>query len=431
LIGIGTDIYSQQSEFSFLKNRRFFLNTTDFLKEFATLNFQDETILIKGARSFGFEKISHKLEQKEHHTILSINLDAITHNLKQYKSLLKPSTKIMAMVKAFSYGSGGYEIASLLEFNKVDYLAVAYADEGIELRKAGITLPIMVMNAEINTFESIIENNLEPEIFSFSILNEFENFLKSNAINYYPVHIKIDTGMHRLGFTEEDMNGLCMVLKGNTAVKIMSVFTHLVAAENEKEDEFTLHQSQIFEKCSSEIERCLGYKFIKHVANTAGISHHPKLQKDMVRLGIGLYGIESNKKIQSALKNVTTLTTTISQIKKVKAGDTVGYGRNAMLERDSLIATVRIGYADGYPRNLSNGKGKMILKDKLAPVVGNVCMDMTMLDITDFDNVQEGDEVTVFGEILPLGKIAAWAGTIPYEIMTGISQRVKRVYFKE
>ena len=431
LIGIGADIYSQQNEFSFLKSSRFFLSTSDFLKEFNTLHFHDETVLIKGARSFGFEKISHKLEQKEHHTILSINLDAIAHNLKQYKALLKPSTKIMAMVKAFSYGSGGYEIASLLEFNKVDYLAVAYADEGIELRKAGITLPIMVMNAELNTFESLVENNLEPEIFSFSILNEFENYLKSNAINYYPVHIKIDTGMHRLGFTKDDMGGLCTMLQRNTALKVMSVFTHLVAAESEKEDDFTLHQSDIFESCSSEIERCLGYNFIRHVANTAGISRHPQLQKDMVRLGIGLYGIESNEKLQSALKNVTTLTTTVSQIKKVKTGDTVGYGRNAKLQRDSVIATIRIGYADGYPRKLGNGKGKMILKDALTPVVGNVCMDMTMLDITDIDNVQEGDEVIVFGETLPLRKIAAWADTIPYEIMTGISQRVKRVYFKE
>ena len=431
LIGIGNDIYSQKELFSFLKTSRFFLNTNDFLKEFPTLNFRDETVLIKGARSFGFEKISHKLEQKEHHTILSINLDAIAHNLKQYKSLLRPSTKIMAMVKAFSYGSGGYEIASLLEFNKIDYLAVAYADEGVELRKAGITLPIMVMNSELNTFESLIDNNLEPEIFSCTILNEFENFLKSNAINYYPVHIKIDTGMHRLGFSEDDMHSLCVLLQGNTSVKIASVFTHLVAADNKNEDKFTLLQSDIFEKCCNEIEHYLGYKFIKHLANTAGISRHPQLQKDMVRLGIGLYGVESNKKMQSALKNVTTLTTTISQIKRVRAGDTVGYGRNAKLKRDSIIATVRIGYADGYPRNLSNGKGQMILKDKLAPVVGNVCMDMTMLDITDLNDAKEGDEVIVFGEALPLSKIAEWAETIPYEIMTGISQRVKRVYFEE
>jgi len=431
LIGIGPDIFSQQDAFSFLKDKQFYLTVEEFLISIPRLNFRDETVLIKGARSFGFEQISHKLEQKIHQTVLSINLNAIVHNLKQYKSLLKPSTKIMAMVKAFSYGSGSYEIASVLEYNKVDYLAVAYADEGIELRKAGITLPVMVMNAETSTFESLVNNNLEPEIFSFSILNEFENFLKSSGINYYPVHIKIDTGMHRLGFTSDDMDALCQVLGGNTLVKVVSVFTHLVAGENEKEDDFTLQQSNIFENCCEIIEQCLGYKFIKHIANTAAISHHPHLQMDMVRLGIGLYGIDSNKTMQRQLKNVTTLTSTVSQIKKVNAGDTVGYGRNARLKRDSIIATVRIGYADGYPRNLGNGTGKMLLHNKLATVIGNVCMDMTMLDITELETIQEGDEVIVFGEALPLYTLAAWAETIPYELMTGISQRVKRVYFEE
>lgn len=431
LIGIGPDIFSQQDAFSFLKDRQFFLNIDEFLINIPRLNFHDETVLIKGARSFGFEKISYKLEQKAHQTVLSINLDALVHNLKQYKTLLKPSTKIMAMVKAFSYGSGSYEIASVLEYNKVDYLAVAYADEGIELRKAGITAPIMVMNAETGTFESLVNNNLEPEIFSFSILNEFENFLKSSGINYYPVHIKIDTGMHRLGFTSEDMKPLFKTLEGNSILKIMSVFTHLVAGENEKEDDFTNQQANIFENCCKQIEQSLGYKFIKHCANTAAISRHPHLQMDMVRLGIGLFGIDSNKIIQRRLKNVTTLSTTVSQIKKVKAGDTVGYGRNARLKRDSIIATVRIGYADGYPRNLGNGNGKMFLHGKLAPVIGNVCMDMTMLDVTELETIKEGDEVIVFGEGLPLYTLAAWAQTIPYELMTGISQRVKRVYFEE
>jgi Alr-MurF fusion protein len=335
------------------------------------------------------------------------------------------------MVKAFSYGSGSFEIASVLEYNKVDYLAVAYADEGVELRKAGITLPVMVMNAEPSTFESIVSNNLEPEIFSFNILNEFANFLKSSGINFYPVHIKIDTGMHRLGFTIDDIDALNDLLKGNSLIKIVTIFTHLVAAENVKEDEFTLQQSKIFENCCVKIEDALRYKFIKHIANTAGISRHPRLQMDMVRLGIGLYGIDSNKKMQTRLKNVTTLTTTVSQIKKVKAGDTVGYGRNARLQRDSMIATVRIGYADGYPRNLGNGVGKMLLNGKFVSIVGNVCMDMTMLDITEHSTAREGDEVIVFGENLPLSLLASWSQTIPYEIMTGISQRVKRVYFEE
>ena len=431
LIGIGIDIFTMQMEFAFLKEKQFFTSVEEFLLSVNNLNFQNETILIKGARSFGFEEISHKLEQKAHQTVLSINLNAIVHNLKRYQSLLKPETKIMAMVKAFSYGSGSFEIASVLEYNKVDYLAVAYADEGVELRRAGITLPIMVMNAETSTFESLVNNNLEPEIFSFSILNEFENFLKSSGINYYPVHIKIDTGMHRLGFTSDDMNALHEVLEGNTLVKIVSMFTHLVAGESEKENDFTLQQSVIFEDCCKMIEESLGYKFIKHIANTAGISHHLNLQMDMVRLGIGLYGIDRNRIMQSKLKNVTTLTTTVSQIKKVKAGDTVGYGRNARLERDSIIATVRIGYADGYPRNLGNGKGKMILHNKMVPVVGNVCMDMTMLDVTELKIIKEGDEVIVFGEALSLYTLAEWADTIPYELMTGISQRVKRVYFEE
>jgi Alr-MurF fusion protein len=287
------------------------------------------------------------------------------------------------------------------------------------------------MNAEPSAFESIVNNNLEPEIFSFNILNEFENFLKSSGINYYPVHIKIDTGMHRLGFTSEDIEGLSDVLKRNSLIKVITVFTHLVAAENVKEDGFTLLQSKIFNTCCTKIEHALGYKFIKHISNTAGISRHPNLQMDMVRLGIGLYGIDGNKKIQQRLKNVTTLTTTVAQIKKVKAGDTVGYGRNSRLQKDSTIATVRIGYADGYPRNLGNGIGKMLLHGVLSPVVGNVCMDMTMLDITDLDSVKEGDEVIVFGASLPLNLLAAWSQTIPYEIMTGISQRVKRIYFEE
>ncbi len=430
-IGIGEDIFSQQNAFSSLSNKYFFLSVEAFLKNLPPLNFYDETILIKGARSFGFEQISRELEQKIHQTILSINLNSIVHNLKQYKQLLKPETKIMAMVKAFSYGSGSYQIASVLEFQKIDYLAVAYADEGVELRKAGISLPIMVMNSETSTFESLVSNHLEPEIFSFNVLNEFESFLKASGINDYPVHIKIDTGMHRLGFTPEDINTLCRLLKKNRFLKVVTVFTHLVASDKEKEKEFTFQQAKFFEDCCKAIELALEYKFIRHITNTSGVSRHPDLQMDMVRLGIGLYGIDSYRKMQTKLKNVTTLTTTVSQIKKVEKGETVGYGRNARLNRDSIIATVRIGYADGYPRIFGNGKGKMIIHDRLVPVIGNVCMDMTMLDVTDLEIVDEGDNVIVFGENLPLTTLATWANTIPYEIMTGISQRVKRVYFEE
>ena len=430
-IGIGPDIFSRQQAFSFIKDKVFFLTLEELLRNFPRLNFHNETILIKGARRFNFEQIVKKLELKIHQTKLSINLNAIVYNYKQYKSLLKPSTKIMAMVKAFSYGSGAYEIASILEYHKAEYLAVAYADEGVGLRSAGITLPIMVMNAEIATFETLIENNLEPEIFSFNILQAFLNFLKFSCINNYPVHIKIDTGMHRLGFTIEEIDKLCNKLESNNLIIVKSVFTHLVAAESEKEDAFTIKQYDIFKKCCTKFEHSLGYKFIKHIANTSAISRHPQLQMDMVRLGIGLYGIDRNEKMQAQLRNVTKLTTTVSQIKRVNAGETIGYGRNARLEKDSVIATVRIGYADGYPRRLGNGIGKMLVHGVLAPVVGNVCMDMTMIDVTNIEQVREGNEVSVFGEALPLTVLSGWARTIPYEIMTGISQRVSRVYFEE
>ena len=430
-IGIGNDIFSQRNEFSFIKNVAFYKSLDEFLNNIFLSNFHDETILIKGARQFEFERISHILEQKVHQTVLSINLNSIVYNLKKYKELLNPSTKIMAMVNAFSYGSGSYEIASVLEFNKVDYLAVAYADEGIELRKAGITLPVMVMNIDDTVFDSILNYNLEPELFSFSLINDFTEYLKRAEIENYPVHLKIDTGMHRLGFMENEINLLCKKISGNHFIKIKSVFSHLAASENKNEDPFTDFQFNVFKKSCLKIEKALAYSFDKHIDNTSGISRHTDLQMNMVRLGIGLYGIDPNEEMQKNLKNVSTLKTTISQIKKIKAGETVGYGRMGKLEKDSVIAVVRIGYADGYSRRLGNGVGKMLIKDKLAPVIGNVCMDMTMVDITGTKDLKEGDQVIVFGEELSLQQLAKWAGTIPYEIMTGISQRVKRIYFEE
>ncbi len=429
--GVGTDIFSQQKVFEGLKSTSFFKSTDDFLKNIFISGFHDETILIKGARQFEFEKISHILEQKVHQTVLSINLNSIVHNLKQYKEKLKPSTKIMAMVKAFGYGSGSYEIASVLEYNKVDYLAVAYADEGIELRNAGITLPIMVMNTDSSTFDSVVNYNLEPEIFSFNLLNDFTGFLRKSEIENYPVHLKIDTGMHRLGFMENEISSLCKKISFNKFIKIKSVFSHLAASEDPAEDAFTLSQFDTFKSCCTKIEKTLNYTFDKHIDNTSGISRHPEMQLNMVRLGIGLYGIDSNKEMQKKLKNVSTLTTTISQIKKIKAGETVGYGRKAKVEKESVIAVVRIGYADGYSRRLGNGKGKMLLKNTLVPVIGNICMDMTMLNVTGIKDIKEGDEIIVFGESLSLQSVARWAGTIPYEIMTSISQRVKRIYFEE
>ena len=429
-IGIGKEISDYKECFAAIGDAVFFKNTADFIKHFSTLHFYNETILLKGARIFEFEQISHLLEQKSHQTVLEINLNAITHNLKVYQQQLKPGVKIMAMVKAFSYGSGSYEIANLLQFHKVDYLTVAYADEGIELRKTGITLPIMVMNAEAATFDMMVQYNLEPELFSFGILTDFENYLQQSAINKYPVHIKLDTGMHRLGFEPSEIPELAIKLKTAAQFKIQSVFSHLAASDNAAQDAFTRQQAASFLASCQLLEQAIGYSFIKHIANTSAIHRHANLQLDMVRLGIGLYGVDSDIAMQQQLKNVSTLKTTISQIKKVAAGESVGYSRKGIAEKDSRIATVRIGYADGYPRICSNGTGKMWLHGRQVPVIGNVCMDMTMLDITGID-AEAGDDVIVFGEELPVAELAHWANTIAYEILTGISQRVKRVYYEE
>lgn len=429
-IGIGPEISRQKNVFTNIAETVFFSSTAEFKQQFHSQHFHDETILLKGARMFEFEQISHLLEQKVHQTVLEINLNAITHNLKEYQQQLNPGVKLMAMVKAFSYGSGSFEIANLLQFHKVDYLAVAYADEGVELRKAGITLPIMVMNAEESTFDVMVQYNLEPELFSFAILTAFENYLKGSGISHYPVHIKLDTGMHRLGFEQPDIQGLCDQLKASATYKIQTVFSHLAASDSAQHDQFTREQAVSFLQSCDQLERTLGYSFIRHIANTAAIHRHKELQMDMVRLGIGLYGVDSNKAMQQQLKNVTTLKTTISQIKKIKAGESIGYSRRGMAEKDTVIATVRIGYADGYPRLLSNGTGRMWVNNSLVPVIGNVCMDMTMLDITGIE-VNEGDEVIVFGSQLPVADLAGWAQTIAYEILTGISQRVKRVYYEE
>ncbi len=429
-IGIGPEISKQQEAFKNIPQSFFFASTTDFKQQFYTFHFYNETILLKGARVFEFEQISHLLEEKVHQTILEINLNAITYNLKQYQQLLNPGVKVMAMVKAFSYGSGSFEIANLLQFQQVDYLAVAYTDEGVELRKAGITLPIMVMNAEEVTYDLMVQYNLEPELFSFQILSGFEQYLLQNGITNYPVHIKLDTGMHRLGFEATDIPALLKVLQLSAAFKVQSVFSHLVGSDAAEHDGFTQTQASIFLTSCDALQKVVGYPFIKHIGNTSAIHRHKNLQLDMVRLGIGLYGIDSSPEMQQKLKNVTTLKTTISQIKKVKAGETVGYSRKGIVIKDSVIATVRIGYADGYPRALSNGNGKVWVNGSLMPVVGVVCMDMTMVDITG-KAVEEGDEVIIFGEALSVHDVAEWAQTIPYEILTGISQRVKRVYYEE
>ncbi len=430
LIGIGTEISKHSNSFTGIKETLFFTSTNEFKQQFASLHFYNETILLKGARIFEFEQISHLLEQKSHQTVLEINLTALIHNLKTYQQELKPGVKLMAMVKAFSYGSGSFEIANLLQFHKVDYLAVAYADEGVELRRAGITLPIMVMNAEESTFDMLVQFNLEPELYSFGIFTAFENYLLQSGITNYPVHIKLDTGMHRLGFEASEIKALGKRLSTSNQFKIQSVFSHLAASENKVHDDFTNSQSELFLKGCAVIQKNISYSFIKHIANTSAIHRHKDLQFDMVRLGIGLYGVDSNLGIQQQLRNVSTLKTTVAQIKKVKAGESIGYSRSGIAERDSIIATVRIGYADGYPRSLGNGMGKMNVNGVLAPVIGNVCMDMTMIDITNAV-AKEGDDVMVFGEKLAVTEVALWANTIAYEILTGISQRVKRVYYEE
>lgn len=432
LIGIGPSIIRHGSVFAGNSFSVDLYNSTDaFIQQAGTHQFKDEYILLKGARVFEFERISHWLEQKVHQTIMEINLSAMIHNLKAYQQFLKPATKLMAMVKAFSYGSGSAEVARVLQFHKVDYLAVAYADEGVDLRKAGISLPIMVMNTDEAGFDALINYNLEPEIYSFPMYHAFHTYLDQQAIQQFPVHIKFNTGMNRLGFEVSDATALANLLKKNTTMAVRSVFSHLVASETAEHDEFTKLQVQLFEEACTVMHTRLGYSFIRHIANSASIFRNPHHQFDMVRLGIGLYGVDSAEGKSISLETVTTLKSTIAQLRRVKAGDTVGYNRRGKLTRDSVIATVRIGYADGYNRRLGNGIGQMFVNGILAPVIGNVCMDMTMIDVTDVADVKEGDLVEIFGKYLPVQQVAHWSETIAYEVLTGISQRVKRVYLEE
>ena len=426
IIGIGPEMIKQSHQFKDVESAHFYNSTNEFINSNAIKDWHQEAILLKGARTFGFEAINEKLEFKRHDTILEINLLALRQNLRTYRNMLQPGVKMMAMVKAFSYGSGSVEIANLLSREGVDYLAVAYTDEGVELRRAGISLPIMVMNVNVNDWSAMLEYQLEPEIFQIEQWNHLNNFLENQGIEYFPVHIKLDTGMHRLGFMQKELPALIEAIKRTKQIRIATIFTHLAASEDANHDEYTKKQFALFEDMSTQIEQQLTYKVIKHLANTSAIKRHPFLQSDMVRLGIGLYGVDANVN----LEQVSTLKTSISQIKIIPAGETVGYGRKGELLKDTKVATVKIGYADGYPRSLSNGAGYMSLHGKMVPVIGNVCMDMTMLDITDVD-AKIGDEVIVFGLQLPIQQLSKWANTIPYEIMTGINQRVKRIYFEE
>ena len=425
VIAIGNTI-TQFASFFDVQNIITFKNTVHFLN--AVVPFKDEIILVKGARNFEFEKIVKKLEFQQHRTVMEINLNALVNNLNFYRSYLKPETKIMVMVKAFAYGGGSFEIANLLQFQQVNYLAVAYADEGVELRKNGIQTPIMVMNPSDEDFDNILTYQLEPEIYSINLLESWLEFVNQKQ-KLLKIHIKIDSGMHRLGFesTEELIK---KIRCSNQKVEIASIFSHLATADKDSESAFVFEQIKKFKTLSNQIENQLQIDTLKHILNSSGITNYPEMQMDMVRLGIGLYGVEPTDKHKEHIQTVASLKSVISQLKNVSTGDSVGYSRNNILEKNSKIATIAIGYADGVNRKLSKGVGNVFINGKLAPIVGNVCMDMLMADVSDID-CQENDEVEIFGNNIDIKTLANQLKTISYEILTSVSERVKRVYFQE
>ncbi len=429
-IGIGRAIRKYSDKFSVSK--KFYETTSDFLKNINLNDFKNENILLKGARYYEFEQISKILQQKSHQTVLEINLDHMVANLNYFRSKLNPQTKVMLMVKAFSYGSGSFEIANLMQYHHADYLTVAYADEGVELRKAGITLPIMVMSPDEDSMDTIIKHDLEPEIYSFKIWNELEKSIRKHQKDSFPVkiHIKLDTGMKRLGFEEKDLPELKNRISSSELIKVQSVFSHLASSDNATSSEFTHLQFQRFMAMSIEIEAVCGGQVLKHILNSAGITKYPEYQLDMVRLGLGLYGFSPFAEEEEKLKNIHKLKTSITQIKHISTGESVGYDQAFVATEDMKIATIAIGYADGIHRYLGNGQYSMLIHGKAAPVIGKICMDMLMLNINDIDCI-EGDEVIVFENQQHIKQMASIGNTIPYEILTGISQRVKRVYFKE
>lgn len=426
LIGIGADISSSADKFD--GEKYFFPDTKSFMDSTVFDSFRNEVILIKGSRNFHFEEISEQLELKVHETILEINLNALVDNLNYYRGKLKPETKMVCMIKASAYGAGSYEIAKTLQDHKVDYLAVAVADEGSDLRKAGITSSIIIMNPEMSAFKTMFDYKLEPEVYSFHLLEALIKKAEKEGITNYPIHIKLDTGMHRLGFNAEDMPELIRILKSQTALIPRSVFSHLVGSDNERFDAFTRRQIELFEKASAELQAAFPHKVLCHICNSAGIERFPGAQFDMVRLGIGLYGI--NPVDNSIIHNVSSLHTTILQIKNVPREDTVGYSRKGVLDRDSKIAAIPIGYADGLNRHLGNGHAYCLVNGQKAPYVGNICMDVCMIDVTDID-CKEGDKVEIFGDHLLISTLSDILGTIPYEVLTGISTRVKRIYYQD
>jgi len=426
IIGIGESISSQSSVFKVEK--QFYKTTDEFIDNLIEKYFFDEAILLKGSRSFYFEDISKALEEKAHRTILEINLNALVHNLNQFKAKLLPKTKIMVMVKALSYGSGTHEIANVLQYQGVDCLGVAFADEGVALRQAGIKTRIIVMNPESNSFELMLEYNLEPEIYNFKVLRQFVLCASGKGLVDYPVHIKIDSGMHRLGFVSDELDQLISELKNSNQIKVLSIFSHLAASDEEIHDSFTNDQIAFFKSSSNKIISDLGYSITRHILNSAGIERFSNAQFEMVRLGIGLYGISTVD--QNQLEVVSTLKSTVIQVKQVYRDQTIGYSRQGKAHKDITIAVIPIGYADGLDRRLGNGIGKFFINGCYVPIIGNVCMDMCMVDITDC-NIHEGDEVIIFGKERSVLELAKLLDTIPYEILTSISTRVKRVYFQE
>lgn len=432
-IGIGPEISSQASAFTSnlsLLTSYFFDNVEQFLQSSLFRSLHNEIVLLKGARSFGFERISEQLEQKVHETILEVDLNAVVDNLNHFRSFLKPETKMVCMIKADAYGAGAVEIAKTLQDHRVDYLAVAVADEGVTLRKAGITQNIIVMNPEMSSFKTLFDYDLEPEVYSFRLMNALIKAARHEGITGWPVHIKLDTGMHRLGFDpKKDIDTLIDLLKHQSAIIPRSVFSHFVGSDSDDFDNFSAMQFRVFDEASQKIQGAFTHKILRHIDNSAGIEHFPERQLDMCRLGIGLYGVEPYTQ-HSTLQTVSTLKTTILQIRHVPKEETVGYSRKGKLERDSIIAAIPIGYADGLNRRLGNRHSYCLVNGQKAEYVGNICMDVALIDVTDVP-CEEGDSVEIFGKNLPVTVLSDVLETIPYEVLTSVSNRVKRVYFQD
>lgn len=430
LVAIGQELYENRHVFH-VPEQHFYPDLNEFLQACSLKVFEGKAILVKGARKFGLEYLTRNLQSKSHETLLEINLQAIVENLSFFRSKLRPGVKTMAMVKAFSYGSGGYEIASIFQEQKVDYLAVAYADEGVELRQRGIRLPIMVMNARQGSFETMISSDLEPEIFSIAQLQQFAAITREYRLikETFPIHLKFDTGMHRLGLLGEEIPGLLEVLSKNKQLRVASVMTHLSASDDPKHDGFTRQQLQVFENICAQLAPHISYKFLRHALNSAGVSRFENAQYDMVRIGIGLYGISPTED-QKHLQLSGTFSTVVAQVKEVGAGESIGYNRKGIGNKPRKIATLAVGYADGFSRKLGNGKWSVKWRNMHLPTVGDICMDMCMVDATGTD-IQPGDRVTIFDTPTELKEMAAVSETIPYEVLTTISQRVKRIYHRE